>query len=235
MDLDDIQLDTEMLFKLGGVVGGVRVSRGLLLRQKVLYGNERIKFLELLEGLYPCISPEFLYRCEVTSFSPQVFNDYLYSFSQLDEEGRCLISIQGMIAARRQFLAARAIGHDQTPSLTNELERLVRPGRQRCLVYWDIGDIKLTIEFARYMDRFESGFLSLADILRHAYPNIPCFLTKNRLLPSTAVNHRQLHSIESEVGGVGNTYTDRLNISSCRCCICTLCATNSLPLSASKS
>ncbi|ORC88493.1 phosphatidylinositol-4-phosphate 5-kinase [Trypanosoma theileri] len=235
MTLESIQLNAEELFKLGGVIGGVRVPYGLLLRQKVLHGSERLNFLELLEGLYPSISPSFLYRCEVTSFLPHVFNDYLNSFSQLDEEGTCFLSIQGMISARSRFLAVRAIGHERIPSPTNALERLIRPGRQRCYAYWVIGDIMLSIDFARYIDRFKTGLLSLADILRHAYPNIPCLLTKNRLLPSTTVTHSQFHSTGLGLGGgVGNPSTDRLNISSCQCCICTFCATNSLPLSASK-
>ncbi|EKF39306.1 hypothetical protein MOQ_000472 [Trypanosoma cruzi marinkellei] len=230
------QLTMEVLNAAKGVLGGVRVPHGLFLWQKIVNGIDRIGFRELLEGLYPCVTLQTLRRCEVTFFSPHVFQGYLQAFSKLDEFHSGSLSIQAMDAAQRQFLAARAKGHERIPRPANPLEKFVLPGRRRSLVQWEIGDIALSVSFAKYMDRSKGGSVTLADILRHAYPNVPCAATRARLSLAALPPRRVPHVTEGQMNGAataGRQISSGTSISllqSCRCCICTMCAAHGHPL-----
>ncbi|KEG08154.1 phosphatidylinositol-4-phosphate 5-kinase [Trypanosoma grayi] len=237
MTSEKTQLTLDQLDAARGFVGGVRVPRGLFLRQKMLDGNEQLDFSEILEGLCPCIPLQALRRCEVTIFPPHVFRGYMQAFAQLDEMQTGSLSIQSMAIAKNRFMAARSRGHEHIPQPLNALERLILPGRRRCQAQWGIADISLSISFAKYIDRFKKGSVTLADVLRHAYPNVPCVVTRNRLMSGALASRFAPHVADLEVQLHEGAPTENptapftsLSYSSCSCCICLLCTTNGLPL-----
>ncbi|ESS70564.1 hypothetical protein TCDM_00708 [Trypanosoma cruzi Dm28c] len=230
------QLTVEELNAAKGFLGGVRVPHGLFLWQKIVSGIDRLGFRELLEGLYPCVTLQTLRRCELTFFSTHVFQGYLQAFSKLDEFHLGSLSIQAMDAAQREFLAARAKGHERIPRPANALEKFALSGRRRSLVQWEIADIALSVPFAKYMDRSRSGSVTLADILRHAYPNVPCAATRARLSLAALSPRRDPHLTEGQMNGTSTAGRQNSSGSSislpqcCRCCICTMCAAHGHPL-----
>ncbi|RNF25658.1 phosphatidylinositol-4-phosphate 5-kinase [Trypanosoma conorhini] len=133
-----------------------------------------------------------------------------------------------MAAAQRNFLAARAKGHQRIPRPANALEQFALPGRRRCLVHWEVADIALSVSFAKYMDRSKRVSVTLAEILRHAYPNVPCLATKDRLLPAALPARRGAQRREGQMSTAARTGHPNFPGSAvppprccrCRCCCC---------------
>lgn len=213
-----------------GAVGGVKVSRAMFVRNRVLNGLvdagtvggssmamhtkssgadglhtsgavDSMTFTQMLSQVFPNLWKEFNLRCELTEIPDFALAGYLESFERLDEHKTGYLSIEAMKVAQKRLQSAIAAGNQSIVQPSNSYERNVRRSIFKHQARWLVGDISLTITFAKQVDsRSKTGFLSLAEVLRYAFPNVPCLYTKERL-------------------GVVMKSDDL-----CRCCICKFCS-----------
>jgi hypothetical protein len=177
------------------VVGGLKVSQAIFLRAAAVDGTPHglITFPQLLRQLYPHLSPGAAERAEVDSLPLTVLRRYAKDFDRLDALQQHHVGVERLKAAQRrwQHAVATEANFQLSPSMrapgspslaaSDALDHHAVPGFWRHVPVWTIGDIELTVHLAKLADRHRTGWVSLLDLLRFSYPNIPCLTTRERL------------------------------------------------------
>ncbi|CUE94369.1 phosphatidylinositol-4-phosphate 5-kinase, putative [Bodo saltans] len=191
-----------------GFVGGVHIAHSMFVRNRILRGVDGMTFAQMLAEVFPNVWKEFLLRVEVTTIPLYALEGYLSSFRVYDEMKCGFLSLEKMKLAQRRFQSARASGHAKISMPTSPWEEYVTQGIMKHQARWLLGDISLTVSWVRHCDRTRSGFVSLAEILRVAFPNVPCYATKERLMSGFTT---------------GKSDESLPPLSECRCSICLFC------------
>lgn len=177
-----------------------------------------ISFPQLYSLLFPNTSPSQATRVEIDTIPALVLRRYASAFDALDDMGVTgYVSLEKLKSAQRQYQttvscrldwkatvatlrkqAVSGAAGDPSHASNAYLSRL-EPGVFQQAPRWMIGDIALTVALAKAIDRQRTGFVSLVELLRYAYPNVPCLATKERL-------------------GVTVRAED-----ACKCCLCAFC------------
>jgi hypothetical protein len=181
------------------VVGGLKVSQSAFLRVAAVDGTPHgaVTFPQLLRQLYPHLAPGAAERTDVDSLPVTVLRRYARDFDRLDALQQHHLGIERLKAAQRRWQLRVANGHaaamlspsmadmrapgSPSASACDALDKESQPGFWRHSPSWSVGDIELTVTLAKLVDRHRTGWVSLLDLLRFCYPNIPCLSTRERL------------------------------------------------------
>ena len=191
---------------------------------------ERMTFPQLLEQIFPNIWKEFLVRCEVTLIPRHALEGYSRSFDELDTGLTGYLSLEAMKVGQKRFQIALSRGLSAVERPETSYERAVHRSIFKHQARWLIGDISVTVTFLKQVDsRLKSGFVSLAEVLRYAFPNVPCAATKERLAgPSAAGGFVGVGTEGAGSSGVAGGADDGAGEDGgptlCRCCICQFCS-----------
>jgi hypothetical protein len=190
-----------------GHVGGVRVSHSMFVRNRLLRGEETLTFPDMLREVFPNLWNEVVVRVELTAIPTYALDGYAAAFRLLDESDSGYLSLEQMKVAQRRFQNAIAAGQSKISMPTNSYEERIQRGIFKHQGRWLIGDISVTINLVKSIDRLRSGFVAFSEVLRVAFPNVPCQAMKDRLLgtPPAAPAAQQRHE------------------ELCECCICRFC------------
>lgn len=197
-----------------GVVGGVRVTHSMFVRNKILrQGDGIMTFPQMLSEVFPNLWPESTLRVEVEDIPLYALEGYLSSFREYDEAQHGFLPLEKMKIAQRRYQNARSHGNTSISMPTNVWEEKVTQGFMKHQARWLMGDISLTVGFVKQVDRGRTGYFSFAEILRNAFPNVPCLATKERLGGLKAEDQQAVAALGSSGGSV----------TGCGCCICSYC------------
>lgn len=192
-----------------GFVGGVHITHSMFVRNRLLRGVDGMTFDQMLSEAFPNVWKEFLLRVEVTTIPLYALDGYLSAFRVFDESNCAYLSLEKMKLAQRRFQAARSSGHQKISMPTSPWEEHVTQGIMKHQARWLLGDISLTVSWVKHCDRARTGYVSLAEILRQAFPNVPCYWTKERLVSGFATSSKGEDVLPPN--------------SNCECSICCFC------------
>jgi hypothetical protein len=106
----------------------------------------------------------------------------------LDGSGGALVALAAQERRRRFPLAEHDAAQAQTQlaatgrsRLSGYEQRLQAAVAQPWVARWQVLDIQLTVALAKSVDKQRTGFVSLAELLRYAFPSVPCVWTRDRL------------------------------------------------------
>ena len=185
-----------------GIVGGVRVHRGMFNRNAVLNHTDGMSFPQLLAQVYPSVWKEFFRRVEHSTIPKDALRGYEQAFDLLDEASSGHLSLERMKVAQKKFQAAMASGQQRIMHPSNAYEGSIERSTFKAQGRWLVADISVTVSLMKQIDRTRSGYVSFSELLRAAFPNVACHFSQERLNPSMKFEDM------------------------CRCSICEFCSTS---------
>jgi hypothetical protein len=139
-----------------------------------------ITFPQLLQQLYPSLSAAVVARVEVETLPAHVLRQYAASFDELDDTATQYLSLERLKGAQRRYQLVAAGQHMMDAAAPGAYEARAVAGVHRSAAAWHVGDVAVTVAWAKLVDRMRTGYVSLVELLRCAYPNIQCLWSRER-------------------------------------------------------
>eukprot|EP00760_Papus_ankaliazontas_P007609 PhM_4_TR13398/c0_g1_i1/m.87276 len=162
-------------------IGGVRLTETLFVRSNALTDKPTMSFVDALEVMFPFVAWPRIVRLDTPVVPTRELQDLAAQFDALDIDRLGYIPLEKCKQVQAAWRAAKAKGESYEPDPSQPLQVRCGEGFFYHEASWHLGTVHLTVRLLKAIDRHKTGYVSLVEILRYCYPNVPCLMTRERL------------------------------------------------------